>query len=446
MSVATLLKGGWVLSLDPKVGNLAAADVLIEDGKITEVGPGLRRRDAELVDATDCIVMPGFVDTHRHVWKSLFRNVGVPGPGVEPAVTPALYGPHYDSEDVYAATLIGLLGAVEAGITTVVDWSDIHLDDRHFEAALQAHADAGLRTVFACAAAPWAERDQGLGLRRLAAALPAAVSAGSSTTVAIGLDAPGRTDLDRVAADWAAALENGLRIHAHAGVEESDHGVVAELSGRGLLGDDVTLVHCSKVDDDDLAAIAASRASVSLTPASDMAGGLGSPPLQRLIDTGIRPGLGIDTEGTAPGDMFAQMRAVISLQHATYFDRKLAGKAGLPNLLTTREVIRYGTVYGARVAGLGEVTGSLTPGRQADVVVLRADRPNIWPINDPIGAVVWGMDTSNVDWVLAGGRVLMRHGVLEGDVDRARGLAITAQQRVASSAGLLSGTVAGGAG
>ena len=177
-----------------------------------------------------------------------------------------------------------------------------------------------------------------------------------------------------------------------------------------------------------------------------MGGGVGSLPNQKLIDRGIRPGLAIDDERVAPGDMFAQMRAAISLQHATLFDLKLAGKAGVPHLLSTRDVIRYATVDGARVAGLGAVAGSLEPGRHADIVVLRADRPNIFPINDPIGAVVWGMDTSNVDWVFVGGRALMRNGTLEADVKQARSLAATAQRRVALAAGLLIGTTTGASG
>jgi cytosine/adenosine deaminase-related metal-dependent hydrolase len=164
-----------------------------------------------------------------------------------------------------------------------------------------------------------------------------------------------------------------------------------------------------------------------------MAGGQGSPPLQELIDHDIRPGLGIDDERVAPGDMFAQMRATISLQHATVFDRKLAGKAGVPKLMTTRDVIRSATVEGARAAGLQGVAGSLQPGMCGDVVVLRADRPNIFPINDPIGAVVWGMDTSNIDMVIAGGRTLMRDGVLDADVARARRLATSAGERVAAA-------------
>jgi cytosine/adenosine deaminase-related metal-dependent hydrolase len=222
--------------------------------------------------------------------------------------------------------------------------------------------------------------------------------------------------------------------------------VISHLAERGLLGADVTVVHCSGLDDADLDAIAASGASVSLAPSSEMAGGLGSPPVQQLIDRNIRPGLGVGDERVTPGDLFAQMRATISLQHATVFDRKLAGKAGLPRLMSTRDVIRHATVDGARAAGLRQVTGSLEPGRQADIVMLRTDRPNIFPINDPIGAVVWGMDTSNVDWVFVAGRPLMRGGALEADVQRARTLAKDARQRVADPSRLEVGVAPGGEG
>ena len=178
---------------------------------------------------------------------------------------------------------------------------------------------------------------------------------------------------------------------------------------------------------------------MALTPASDMARGDGPPPMQQLIDRGIRPGLGVGDQQLAPGDVFAQMRAVISVQHATMFDLKLAGKGALPNLLGTRDVIRYATIDGARVAGLSAVTGSLSPGKRADVIVLRADRPNIAPVNDPIGAVVWGMDTSNIDWVFVGGAALVAHGELTADVARARALAVAAQRRIEAAAGVPAG-------
>ncbi len=418
MSSKVLIRGGCVLTLGARAPNYPQADVLIEDDRVTEVGIGLRARDAELVEATDTIVMPGFVDTHRHAWTSLFRNLG--GASTHSAAV----ADHLEPDDVYAATLVGLLGAAEAGVTTVVDHDDVPGGAEHRQAALQAHADAGLRTVFVASDVPSAQSPL--------------------TTIAYGLGELLFEDLDRSAEEWANARQQGLRIHAHAWADPSNAGIFAELARRGLLGPDVTLVHCSGLTDADLDAIASSGAYVSLTPASEMAQGMGSPPMQGLIDRDIRPGLGVDDERVAPGDLFAQMRSAISLQHAQLFDRKLAGKAGVPQLLSTRDVIRYATVDGARVAGLASLTGSLEPGRQADIVILRTDRPNIFPVNDPIGAVVWGMDTSNVDWVFVAGRALMRNGVLEGDVERARQLALVAHHRVTQAAGLVAGSADSG--
>jgi cytosine/adenosine deaminase-related metal-dependent hydrolase len=434
MTDRVLLRGGCVLTLGAKTPNHASADVLIDDGKIAEVGPALRARDAEVVDATDTIVMPGFVDTHRHAWRSLFRNLGETassGEGSAAVVTGDLFGP----DEVYAATLIGLLGAVEAGITTVVDWSDLLLDDASADAALQAHVDAGLRTVLV---APRNLEGRDDASRQLLARLVGA--AGPSTSIAVGSELGG-TGGEHVAGDRALARDLGAPLQLHLGSPAP--GAVAGLGERAALGGDVTLVHCSGLDETDLSAVASSGASVSLAPSSEMAGGLGAPPIQEIIDRGIRPGLGTDDERVAPGDLFAQMRATISLQHATVFDRKLAGKAGLPRLMSTRDVIRYATAEGARVAGIGEVTGTIEQGKHADLIVLRTDHPNIFPVNDPIGAVVWGMDTSNVDWVVAGGRVLMRDGVLQGDVGRARELAMAARKRVAGGSEHVVGFVLG---
>ena len=425
MTSRVLLAGGCVLTLGARTPNHKQADVLIEDGVIAEVGPSIRTRDAEQVDATDAIVMPGFVDTHRHAWTSLLRNAGERDASADAADG---VPDGYTADDVYAATLVGLLGAAEAGITTVVDWSSAGPDDRA-EAGLQAHADAGVRTVFVDAAPGARERAARLRDR-----------AGPSTTIAFG------TVVDGVASDeagaWAAARELGLRIHVHA----TTSGGISAASERGLLGDDVTVVHGSPLASTDVGAIASSGASISIAPASEMAGGLGAPPIQQLIDADVRPGLAVDDERVAPGDLFAQMRAAISMQHATVFDRKLAGKGGVPKLMTTRDVIRFATSDGARAAGLRGVIGSLEVGMQADVLVLDADRPNIFPINDPIGAVVWGMDTSNVSWVFVGGRALMREGVLEADVQRARSLATEARRRVADGSGSIVGAASGGSG
>lgn len=430
MTSKTLLRGGCVLTLGLRTANLKQGDVLIDGEVIAEVGPSIRARDAETIDATDTIVMPGFVDTHRHASTALFRNLGELGatgtPSEAATATP---------DDVYAATLIGLLRAAEAGITTVVDRSHAPADDGSAEAALRAHADSRLRTVFVHAGDARGPRPD--VAERLAEA------AGPMTGIAWGSTLPASPDLDAVSAEWARARQAGLRIHVHPGREGSSPGAISRLAERGLLGEDVTLLHQTELDDADAEAIAASGAAVALTPVSEMTGGSGSPPIQPLIDRDIRPGLGIDDERLSSGDMFAQIRATISLQHATVFDRKLAGKAGLPRLMSTRDAIRYATVDGARVAGL-RVTGSLEPGMQADVVVLRADRPNIFPVNDPIGAVVWGMDTSNIDWVFVGGQAVMRAGVLEADAQRVRALTEEARRRVGATSGVVAGASSGG--
>jgi 5-methylthioadenosine/S-adenosylhomocysteine deaminase len=432
-----IIKGGCVLSMDKSVGNHIVADVLVEDGRVSEVGPGIRARGAEQIDAADTIVMPGFVDTHRHAWKTLFRNLGGGGAGENP-VGPAIYGPHHRPDDVYAATLLGLVAGVEAGITTIVDWSDIQVDPTYTEAVLSAHADSGARTTMVHAVPPWVGDGAGPHDR-----VPEAADANRPrTNVAFGPVDPNVSALDRVVADFESARGRGLRIHAHVGKDPSDRGLVARMAERGLLGEDVTLVHCTNLDEADLDSISSTGTKVSLTPANEMAAGYGAPPLQAFIDRGIRPGLGVGDEMEAPGDLFAQMRSANAIQHATLFDLKLSGKAGIPNLLSTRDVIRYGTIDGAAAVGLAATTGSLTPGKQADIVVLRTDRPNISPVNDPIGAVVWGMDTSNIDWVMVGGDILVRAGELTADVAHIRDAAGAARQRVASSAGLLS-TVGG---
>jgi 5-methylthioadenosine/S-adenosylhomocysteine deaminase len=414
MTDRILIKGGTVLSLDRSVGNMAEADVLIEGGMIREVGRSIRARNADVIDAADTIVMPGFVDAHHRLWQSLFRNLG--------AAPTADLSAHFTPDDVYAATLTGLLQALVAGITTVVDRCDASGSGEHVQAALSAHADSGVHTVFVSSvAAP-----HPLVEVRSAAASPDVVEA----------------DLDAVAASLVEARRRGERIHARAGTSAASGGEIAELGRRGLLGPDVTLYHCTHLSGADFDAIASSSTGVVLTPASDMADGAPPPLVQEFIDRDIRPGLGVGDEALAPGDMFAQMRSVISVQHATSFDRKLAGKGGVPNLMNTRDVIRYATIDGAKAIGLADVTGSLSPGKRADIIMLRTDRPNISPVNDPIGAVAWGMDTSNVDWVLVGGIPLVERGAPVADVARVRGLAIDALRRVTTAAGALVHTVA----
>ena len=421
----TLIKGGCVLSMSQATGNHLEADVLIEGDTITEIGPSLRARDATVVEAGDAIVMPGFVDTHRHVSESLFRGLG------------DVFRVHRLSGR-YCPPLLGrrpvrsnpdrLARGGRSGDHHRLDWCEVNTEDAHTDAALQAHADSGLRTVFAYGRADSGGGRWRRGLRRLA---------GNPRPPSTHRLAAGLAERNGDSDDWTLARELGLRIHTHAGTSDPGHVRVGRAEpARGGCHPGARLPSWRRrsrrhrLDKDGDGAHALQRTGAAV---------LRRLSIQRLIDRGIRPGLGIDTERIAPGDLFAQIRATISLQHATYFDSKLAGKAGLPKLLTTREVIRYATIDGARAVGLGDVTGSLEVGKQADIVVLRTDRPNIFPINDPIGAVVWGMDTSNVDWVFVAGNPVVREGAIDADLDRVRKLAATARQQVAGASGLLVG-------
>jgi cytosine/adenosine deaminase-related metal-dependent hydrolase len=384
--------------------------------------------------------MPGFVDTHRHVWEGLFRNLGdrAPTRDGDPGALSRVLGPGYRPEDVYAGNLVGLLGALDAGITTLLDWSHVQATPEHTEAAISAHRESGIRSVFAYGAPWWGDAGSIAGdeLRRVAETHFG--STDQLMSLALAPPGPEFASMERTRADWELAREVGARISVHAGVgEHGRRGKVAELARAGLLGPDTTYVNCATLSDEEIEMIVDSGGSFSLAASAGMMMGYGMPPIQQLIDRQIRPGLSVDAESNVPTDMFTQMRAVISIQHASLFDLKLAGKGGVPNLLTTRRILEYATVDGARANGLGDVTGSLTPGKQADLIVLRSDTPNIYPINDPIGAVVWGMDTSNVDSVFVAGRALKRDGELVGvDMARIGALAYAARDHVAAEAGL----------
>lgn len=437
-----LLKEGCVLSLDRKVGNFLRADVLIEGSKIAAVGPDLRAGNAEEIDVSASIVMPGFIDTHRHVWEGLFRNFGddaLTGSRTgDPAALSRIIGPGYRPMDVYIGNLVGLLGAVNAGITTILDWSHVQATPEHTESAIGAHAESGIRGVLAYGHPWWKEPDpeQAQWLKDIAGTHFS--TRDQLLTLALAPPGPEFSSVEATRSHWELAREVGARISVHVGMGGPGvEGKLAEMASAGLMGPDTTYVNCAALDDEEIGMIADSGGAFALTAAAGMMMGYGMPPIQRLIDRDLRPGLGVDAESNVPTDMFTQMRTVISLQHASLFDLQLAGKGGVPDLLTTREVLAYATIEGARANGLGDVTGSLTPGKQADLIVLRTDKPNIYPINDPIGAVVWGMDTSNVDSVFVAGRPLKREGELVGvDIGRVRDLAYESRDHVARTVGL----------
>ncbi len=437
----TLLQNGCVITVDRERGNFRRADVLIEGTKIAAIGPDLGASDAEVIDASNMIVMPGFVDTHRHLWEGILRNIGVDYP-LEGEISYLAFvlnvlAPVYRPEDVYAGNLISALGAINAGITTILDWSHIQASPQHTDMAISALKDSGMRAVFAYGPG-WYEAlkpEHPEWFKR--AARQYFSSKDQLLTLGLAPQGPEFSSLDDVKTYWQLARDCDAHITVHVGVGSfGKHGKVAQAGRAGLLGPDTTYIHCTTLNDAEVQMIVDTGGTVSLACPVEMMMGHGIPPTQRFLDRGLRPSLSVDVETNVPGDMFTQMRSVISLQHALIFDQRLSGKENLPPLLTARDVLEFATIEGARANDLANKVGTLTPGKEADIITLRTDQVNIVPVNDPIGAVVWGMDTSNVDSVFIAGKAMKRNGqLLNVDLDRARRLAVESRDYVVEKSG-----------
>ena len=430
----TLIRGGTVLSLDADVGDFATGDVLVEGDRILAVGPALSNGEVETIDATDMIVMPGFVDSHRHIWEGLLRNIGtdVPLEGRTSYISSVLHklAPAFRPEDAYVGNLVSALGAIDAGITTLLDWSHIQGSPAHTDAVIQALNDSGLRAVFAYGFPWWGKWEERQPSWFVRAATEHFSTKDQKLTLALAAPGPEFTDFEVTRDHWKLARETDARITTHVGVGSyGQDGKVQEFGEGGLLGPDTTYIHCTTLNDTEIQMIVDTGGTVSLASPVEMMMGHGMPPIQKFLDRGLRPSLSVDVETNVPGDMFNQMRSVLGLQRA------IASAQG-KTPVAAREVLEYATVEGARANGLDAKVGTLTPGKQADLIMLRTDRINVTPLNDPTTAVVTGMDTGNVDTVLIAGRVMKRHGrLLHVDWPAVRRMAAESRDYVIAKSG-----------
>jgi 5-methylthioadenosine/S-adenosylhomocysteine deaminase len=417
----TLITGGMVVSMDPAVGDLPRGDVLVVDGVIEAVAARIDAADAEVIDATDRIVMPGFVDNHRHTWQTAFRGIGADWTFDDYVV--AMHGtlkPRYTPEDVYLGNLLGRLEALHSGVTTMLDWFHAAQSPAHADAALAGLRDAPGRSIFCYGAGYRTTDDVEEEVRRVRAG----VADTGPVTMALGLRGPGEATMDRVAADMKLAAELGLRTSVH--VDGLSGGrPIAELHRHGLLSASTTFVHANGLGDDELSMIADAGASVSISPDVEAKMGFGWPETGRVLAAGLRPTLSADDCPAAAGDLFATMRTAFAVQR------------GLDGGLNSRDLLSFVTVDAAQSCGLEDRVGSITPGKSADLVLLRADDPTVFPVTDAVGTIVSAGHPGLVDTVLVAGKVVKRDGRLSGvDLPALQARLLASRDRIAAAAGI----------
>ncbi|MFC4438042.1 MULTISPECIES: amidohydrolase family protein [Natrialbaceae] len=423
-SDCVLIRNGTVVTVDPELGVLRDADVLVENGRIERVERDIDAGGVETIDASDAIVCPGFVNAHLHTWQAGVRGIAGDWSFLEYLDTMlGEISSHYTPDDAYIGNLFGALEQLNAGTTTVLDWFHIANSPGHTNRAIDGLEDAGVRAVFAHGPPGddgdtwWEESTEPHpdDIRRLHdERFPAN---DGLLTLAMGIRGPDYSTDEVVAHDIELARELDVPASMHIG--SLGPGGVETLEELGLMGDDLNFVHGNRLAEDEFKLIGDAGASVSITPEVEMQMGMGMPPLRETLDAGGVPSIGVDIVSNVSGDMFTQTRTALQVQRA--LDNQSTVEAGeqVGELsLTAHQALEFATIEGARAIGLEDEIGSLTPGKRADITLIRTDDINTTPVHDPIETIVFQSGVANVDTVLVDGRVVKRKGELYNEPAR----------------------------
>jgi 5-methylthioadenosine/S-adenosylhomocysteine deaminase len=443
-----LIKSGMVVTMDGAVPDLPRGDVLVEGGRIAAVAPVIDAADAEIIDATHHIVMPGFVNAHLHTWQTCLRGIAsdwtIPEylhnmhAGIAPSFRPA---------DIFLSTLMGALSQLDGGTTTLVDWCHNNPTPAHTDGGIDALFQSGIRAVF-MHGSPKPDPKPGqkhfseiphprAEIERLTSGRLGSKDA--LVTLGMAILGPAYSIYEVSRDDLRLAREFGLlcSMHVGGGAMRTPDGF-PRLVAEGVVGDNVNIVHGNNLGDDVLRPLLDHGASVTVTPDAELAMGFGNCLTGRLRALGAQPSLGPDVESANGGDMFTTMRLALQSQRNLDNIETLRRTAKAPEhiSITCREALGWATIDGARMAGLDDRVGSLTPGKQADIVLLRADGLNLHPVTDPVRAIVTYAHAGNVDTVLVAGRAVKRDGkLLYSDLARRRTeLAETSRRILAQAA------------
>jgi 5-methylthioadenosine/S-adenosylhomocysteine deaminase len=411
---ALVIRRGHVLTMDPRLGDIPGADVLLRDGRIVAIGPDLDAPGARVLDAGGMIVAPGLVDTHWHMWNTLLRSMS--GGGPEPGyfrVSIGL-GCAFSPGDMYQGTRLACAEAISSGITTVHDWCHNVRGQAYAEASLRALAESGLRGRFSYGYAAGHANGQPMdlaGLAQLHRDVGSGMGGGRLTLGMAWRGLGGSNPAMKVPPavyrqEIEAARALGIPVTVHACGPRSSAGQIAALAADGLLGPDLQVVHANCATPAEIAQLAEAGATVSVSPFTEILIGYGLPQTAEFLAAGIPTGLSVDTtvlSGNA--DMFAIMKVTQGIANARAHDEFA---------LTARRVLELATIEGARSLGIAAETGSLTPGKRADLILVETGGPNLGVFTDPAHMLVTAAQPANVDTVVVNGRILKRGGSLTG--------------------------------
>ena len=445
MSKDFIIKNGTIISMDPKIGVLYDADVLVGDDTLVSVGPNLvAPPGAEEIDASNCIVMPGFIDTHRHIWQGAMRSVCADWSlmdyvrGIRMNAASA-----YTPDDIYAAQYHGALEALDSGVTTVADYChNINTPD-HGHEAIRGLQDSNLRTVWSYGFntppledPAFKSRDDRVSFAR---DLAKQYFSDESSLLTLGIS-PEEVFL------WGKENQNGIKQielanelnarvfwHCNGGSLTGERPRdVAALESLGLLSSNMTLVHMHYTDDDEWAMVANAGASVSFTPDTEMQMGMNWPLTDVARANNITQSYGIDITSNNSADFFVCLRMALQQARCREYYRINGMTMALGIPFSCAEALAWGTIDGAKAIGMEDHIGSLTPGKQADLQLLRMDDLTTigWDKSNPEGAVIMQGQARNVDTVMVSGRLVKRHGQMLADIPYACSLLSDANERI----------------
>ncbi|KAF5238960.1 hypothetical protein FANTH_10132 [Fusarium anthophilum] len=427
MAPKYIIKNATVLSIDESIGNVADCDILIEDGFIKAVGPNLEHSDHIVIDGTDAIVSPGFIDTHRHTWQTQLRTICTDFVLSDYLLNVRhIYGSCYSAEDAYLGNYCGALESIDNGITYLIDHSHIMNSPAHADAAIRGLRDAKIRGTFCYGFYPnpaWAgsnvdpEREKDLEWRLKDAARVRQQHFpfnGPDELLRFGV-APSEAEaipFQQLLHEFQTARSIGAAIitaHIALGKFDSGHMTTKRFGELDLLASDILWSHANSLTDEELELAKKYDLGLSATPEIELQMGVGYPIAYKAKERGVRVGLGVDITSNCPGDMFQQMRLVLQAQR---YEEQKKSPFPLPMERPCVEVLELATIGGARAIGLEKLIGSITPGKRADLIMTKCDSTRLTPVHDPVAALVNYANGSDIDTVMVNGEILKSGGKL----------------------------------